>query len=32
MISGLKLLIADDSATIQKVVELTFLDEGMEVA
>ncbi|MDX6611051.1 MAG: hypothetical protein QOD75_237, partial [Blastocatellia bacterium] len=32
VISGLKLLIADDSATIQKVVELTFLDEGMEVA
>jgi CheY-like chemotaxis protein len=32
VISGLKLLIADDSITIQKVVELTFLDEGMEVA
>lgn len=32
VISGLKLLIADDSVTIQKVVELTFLDEGMEVA
>ena len=32
MISGLKLLIADDSMAIQKVVELTFLDEGMEVA
>jgi CheY-like chemotaxis protein len=32
VISGLKLLIADDSATIQKVVELTFVDEGMRVA
>jgi CheY-like chemotaxis protein len=32
VISGLKLLIADDSATIQKVVELTFVDEGMKVA
>ena len=32
VISGLKLLIADDSVTIQKVVELTFLDEGMTVA
>jgi CheY-like chemotaxis protein len=32
VISGLKLLIADDSATIQKVVELTFIDEGMTVA
>jgi CheY-like chemotaxis protein len=32
VISGLKLLIADDSATIQKVVELTFVDEGMTVA
>ena len=26
-----KLLLADDSATIRKVVELTFADEGMEV-
>lgn len=31
MISGHKLLIADDSATIQKIVELTFLDQGMMV-
>ena len=31
MISGRKLLIADDSVTIQKVVELTFSDEGMQV-
>jgi len=32
VISGLKLLVADDSLTIQKVVELTFVDEGMRVA
>lgn len=31
MISGRKLLIADDSVTIQKVVDLTFSDEGMQV-
>lgn len=31
MISGRKLLIADDSLTIQKVVDLTFSDEGMVV-
>lgn len=31
MLSGRKLLLADDSAAIRKVIELTFSDEGMEV-
>ncbi len=31
MISGRKLLLADDSIAIQKVIDLTFTDEGMEV-
>lgn len=31
MVTGRKLLLADDSVTIQKVVELTFSDEGLEV-
>jgi CheY-like chemotaxis protein len=31
LIAGRKLLLADDSAAVQKVIELTFLDEGMEV-
>jgi len=31
LVTGRKLLLADDSATIQKVVDLTFTDEGMEV-
>ncbi|HUQ30991.1 MAG TPA: response regulator [Pyrinomonadaceae bacterium] len=31
MVTGRKLLLADDSATIQKVVGLTFRDEGLEV-
>ena len=31
MIAGRKLLLADDSAAVQKVIELTFADEGMEV-
>ena len=31
MITGRKLLLADDSVTIQKVVDLTFTDEGFEV-
>lgn len=31
MVTGRKLLLADDSLTIQKVVELTFKDEGLEV-
>lgn len=31
MLAGRKLLLADDSVTIQKVIELTFADEGMEV-
>ncbi len=30
-VSGPKLLLADDSATIRKVVELTFADEGIRV-
>jgi Response regulator containing CheY-like receiver, AAA-type ATPase, and DNA-binding domains len=30
-VSKPKLLLADDSATIQKVVNLTFADEGIEV-
>lgn len=31
MVTGRTLLLADDSATIRKVVELTFLDEGLNV-
>lgn len=31
MLAGRKLLLADDSLTIQKVVELTFADEGVDV-
>ena len=31
MLAGQKLLLADDSITIQKVVELTFADEGVNV-
>ena len=31
MVTGRKLLLADDSITIQKVVDLTFTDEGLEV-
>ena len=31
MLAGRKLLLADDSATIQKVVDLTFADEGVQV-
>ena len=31
MLTGRKLLLADDSAAIRKVIELTFSDEGMEV-
>lgn len=31
MIAGRKLLLADDSVAIQKVIDLTFTDEGMEV-
>jgi len=31
LVTGRKLLLADDSVTIQKVVDLTFTDEGMEV-
>jgi CheY-like chemotaxis protein len=31
LIAGRKLLLADDSIAIQKVVDLTFTDEGMEV-
>src|ERR1051325_8419609 len=31
LVTGRKLLLADDSATIQKVVDLTFSDEGLEV-
>jgi CheY-like chemotaxis protein len=31
LLNGRKLLLADDSVTIQKVVNLTFADEGMEV-
>ena len=31
MLQGRKLLLADDSLTIQKVVSLTFTDEGMQV-
>ena len=31
MLAGRKLLLADDSATIQKVIDLTFADEGVQV-
>ena len=31
MLAGHKLLLADDSATIQKVIDLTFADEGVQV-
>ena len=31
MLAGRKLLLADDSTTIQKVVDLTFADEGVKV-
>lgn len=31
MLAGRKLLLADDSVTIQKVIDLTFADEGVEV-
>jgi CheY-like chemotaxis protein len=31
LLAGLKLLLADDSATIQKVIDLTFADEGVRV-
>jgi CheY-like chemotaxis protein len=31
LLTGKKLLVADDSVAIQKVVDLTFTDEGMEV-
>ena len=31
MLAGRKLLLADDSITIQKVIDLTFADEGVEV-
>ena len=31
MLAGRKLLLADDSATIQKVIDLTFADEGVRV-
>ena len=31
MLTGRKLLVADDSVAIQKVIDLTFTDEGMEV-
>jgi len=31
LLSGRKLLVADDSVAIQKVIDLTFTDEGMEV-
>lgn len=31
MLAGRKLLLADDSITIQKVVDLTFADEGVQV-
>ncbi|HYJ44987.1 MAG TPA: response regulator, partial [Pyrinomonadaceae bacterium] len=31
MVTGRKLLLADDSITIQKVIDLTFSDEGLEV-
>src|SRR5438034_10012461 len=31
LLAGRKLLLADDSVTIQKVIDLTFADEGMQV-
>ena len=31
MLAGRKLLLADDSVTIQKVIDLTFADEGVRV-
>lgn len=31
LLAGRKLLLADDSATIQKVIDLTFADEGVQV-
>ena len=31
LLAGRKLLLADDSVTIQKVIELTFADEGVRV-
>jgi CheY-like chemotaxis protein len=31
LLAGRKLLLADDSVTIQKVIDLTFADEGVEV-
>jgi CheY-like chemotaxis protein len=31
LVTGRKLLLADDSVTIQKVIDLTFADEGIEV-
>jgi CheY-like chemotaxis protein len=31
LLAGRKLLLADDSVTIQKVIDLTFTDEGVEV-
>ncbi len=31
MLTGKRLLVADDSVAIQKVIDLTFTDEGMEV-
>lgn len=31
MLAGRKLLLADDSVTVQKIIELTFADEGVEV-
>ena len=31
MLAGKKLLLADDSITIQKIVDLTFADEGVTV-
>src|SRR5438445_13210372 len=31
LIAGRKLLLADDSLAVQKVIDLTFIDEGMQV-
>ena len=31
MLAGKKLLLADDSLAVQKVIDLTFTDEGMQV-
>ena len=31
MLAGRKLLLADDSLAVQKVIDLTFTDEGMQV-